>query len=155
MQNIWDPYRNVLGIWMLNALEKMPFKMYGDGEQTRAFSYIDDTLPCLWNAALYDKAKNQIINLGGTKHISLIDAAKILSKITNYENIEYVEQRHEVKHAWSSYDKSIELLNYTEHTSFEDGLKIMWNWVQNCPTREKKYWDKYEVDKNIYSYWQR
>ena len=41
-QNIWDKYRNVLGIWMYQTLNNEPMLIYGDGEQTRAFSYIDD-----------------------------------------------------------------------------------------------------------------
>lgn len=45
-QNIWDKYRNVLGIWMYQILNNKPILIYGDGEQTRAFSYIDDCLEC-------------------------------------------------------------------------------------------------------------
>lgn len=153
LQNIWDPYRNVLGIWMLNAFEDKPLTIYGDGEQTRAFSYIDDILPCIWNAALYEKAKNEIVNLGGIQSISLNDIATILCKITNKNNISHLEKRHEVKHAWSTYQKSIDILDYKENVSLEDGLTKMWEWVNTCPKRNKIYWDKYEIDKDIYSYW--
>jgi UDP-glucose 4-epimerase len=152
-QNIWDPYRNVLGIWMYNALHNKPFTIYGDGEQTRAFSYINDILPCLWKAAIKDSAKNEIINAGGTKHISLNDAKDILSKITNHKDCVYLEKRHEVKHAWSTYQKSIDILDYNESVTLEQGLQLMWNWVKTCPDREKKYWKEYELDTNIYSYW--
>jgi UDP-glucose 4-epimerase len=153
MQNIWDPYRNVLGIWMLNALENKPFTVYGDGNQTRAFSYIDDILPCLWNAAVFEKAKNQIINVGGMKEISLNDIAKIMNNIIGSTDIVYLEERHEVKHAWCTYDKSIEILNYKEKVPLEIGLKNMWEWVQTSPKRERKYWGKYEIDRQLYSYW--
>jgi UDP-glucose 4-epimerase len=153
LQNIWDPYRNVLGIWMLNAYENKPINIYGDGEQTRAFSYIDDILPCIWNAALYEKAKNEIVNLGGIQSISLNDIATILCKITNKNDICHLEKRHEVKHAWSTYQKSIDILDYKETVSLEDGLTKMWEWVNTCPKRDKIYWDKYEIDKDIYSYW--
>ena len=50
-QNIWDSYRNVLGIWMYKKLNNLPFFIYGDGEQTRAFSYIDDSLPAAFRPA--------------------------------------------------------------------------------------------------------
>jgi UDP-glucose 4-epimerase len=88
-QNIWDPYRNVLGIWMYNALHNKPFTIYGDGEQTRAFSYIDDILPCLWNAAIKDHAKNEIVNVGGMQHKSLNDAKDILSKIHSRDKLKF------------------------------------------------------------------
>jgi len=152
-QNIWDPYRNVIGIWMYQATQGLPFTIYGDGEQTRAFSYIDDSLPCLWNAAVYPKAKNQIINLGGKRHTSLNEVAKIVSDVTGKNDIVHLEPRHEVKHAWSSYEKSEEILDYTENTSLERGIKLMWEWVKMTPERERIFWKQYELDKNIYSYW--
>ena len=43
-QNIWDVYRNVLGIWMYQLLNNEDITIYGDGTQTRAFSHIDDIL---------------------------------------------------------------------------------------------------------------
>lgn len=156
-QNLWDPYRNVLGIWMYKALTNQPFTIYGDGEQTRAFTCVDNILPCLWNSATYDDAKNQIINLGGINHISLNDATEILKKITNTNKVIYLEKRHEVKYAWSSYQKSIDILNYKENMSLEDGLKEMWEWAKltysKFPNRKLQYWTEYELEKNIYSYW--
>jgi UDP-glucose 4-epimerase len=153
-QNIWDPYRNVLGIWMYKATIDKPFTIYGDGEQTRAFSYIEDILPCLWNAAVLDDAKNERINLGGKKHISLNDAAKLVSKVTGKDDIIYMEPRHEVKHAWCSYDKSEKILGYVENTSLERGLEMMWEWVKSQKPRKRVFWPNYELEKNIYSYWQ-
>jgi UDP-glucose 4-epimerase len=152
-QNIWDPYRNVLGIWMYKATRDEPFTIYGDGEQTRAFSYIDDILPCLWTAAVSERAKNERINLGGKVHFSLNEAARLVAKVTGKNNIVYLEPRHEVKHAWSSYQKSEEILNYQENTSFERGLELMWEWVKRQKERPRVFWPNYELEKNIYSYW--
>jgi UDP-glucose 4-epimerase len=152
-QNIWDPYRNVLGIWMYKATQGEPFTIYGDGEQTRAFSYIDDILPCLWKSAVSECSKNERINLGGKKHVSLNEAARLVAKITGTNDIIYLEPRHEVKHAWSSYQKSEEILDYTENTSFERGLELMWEWVKVQKPRSRIFWPKYELEKNIYSYW--
>lgn len=154
-QNIWDPYRNVLGIWMYQALNDQPFTIYGDGEQTRAFSYIDDILPCLWNSACSDLARNERINLGGKSSVSLNEAAKLVCKITGTDKLKYLEPRHEVKHAWSSYEKSERLLDYKETVNLEMGLRLMWNWVKSAPKRERVFWEKYELEKDIYSYWKR
>lgn len=152
-QNIWDPYRNVLGIWMLKALNNESMTIYGDGEQTRAFTYIDDILPCLWTAAIDKRAKNEIVNLGGIKYHSLNEACEILKNITGHQDVIYMEPRHEVKHAWCTHQKSIDILDYSESVSLEEGLYKMWLWVKNCPSRNKKYWSEYEIDKNLYSYW--
>lgn len=152
-QNIWDKYRNVLGIWIYQILNKKPITIYGDGEQSRAFTYIDDILEPLWNAAILEKSKNQIVNLGGKNNITLNDASEILFKITNEGTKQYLEKRHEVKHAWCTVDKSIEILNYKENTNLENGLTKMWNWAKLQPNRKVKEWNKFELNKNLYSYW--
>lgn len=152
-QNIWDKYRNVLGIWMYQILKKKPMLIYGDGEQTRAFSYIDDCLPCFWNAAVYEKASKQIVNLGGVKGYTINEAANILSNITGYNNIVHEEPRHEVKYAVPDSAKSMEILDYVQKTSLEDGLKQMWAWAQLQPNRKQYKWENYEITKGIYSFW--
>ena len=152
-QNIWDKYRNVLGIWMYQILNKRPMLIYGDGEQTRAFSYIEDCLPAFWNAAVFPEASKEIINVGGIKGYSINAAANLLCKITGYDNVEHKEARHEVKHAVPKPDKSIELLKYEQKTSLEEGLRKMWKWAQEQPMRPQYKWENYEITKGIYSYW--
>lgn len=154
-QNIWDPYRNVLGIWMYKSINNEPMTIYGDGENTRAFTYIDDILPCLWRAAIKTEAKNQIINLGGIRHTSLNETVEIMKNITGNNNIVYLEPRHEVKHAWCTHKKSIEILEYNEKITLEQGIQLMWEWVKECPKRERKFWTEYELDNDIYSYWKK
>ena len=153
-QNIWDIYRNVLGIWMYQILNNEDITIYGDGEQTRAFTYIADIMEPIWQSAISDKSKNQEINLGGIKEIKLIDAAKSLLKITKTnQSIKYLEKRHEVKHVNCDYIKSINLLDYKMITDLEEGLTIMWEWVQKQPKKNRTKWDKYELDTGMYGYW--
>lgn len=152
-QNIWDKYRNVLGIWMCQILNNEPITIYGDGEQTRAFSYIDDCLECFWNAATSEKASREIINLGGEIAYSINEAAKILCEITGYNKIEFKESRHEVKHATTTCDKSKEILGYKQTTPLKEGLKKMWEWAKEQPERKRYKWDNYEIEKGIYSFW--
>ena len=152
-QNIWDPYRNVLGIWMYNSLKNKPITIYGDGEQTRAFSYIDDVVPCIWQAAIRDEARNQIVNVGGMREISLNEIANMISVITGNNKIVHLEPRHEVKYAWCTYQKSVDILGYTEHVDIYTGMCKMWEWVKVQPERERKFWKKYEIDTGLYSFW--
>lgn len=152
-QNIWDKYRNVLGIWMYQILSNKPMLIYGDGKQTRAFTYIEDNLEPLWNAAVLPQASKEIINLGGITPYTINEAANILTKITNYTNIEHKEPRHEVKWAVPTYQKSIDLLGYKDTTNLETGLIKMWEWAKVQPNRPQYKWGKYEVNKGIYSYW--
>src|SRR5574344_357754 len=152
-QNIWDKYRNVLGIWMNKALNKEPMLIYGDGEQTKAFTYVGDNLPCFWNAATLDMASKQIINLGGTIPYTINNSIGILSNIIGYFNIVHKEARHEVKWAVPTFQKSIDILGFEHKTSLEDGLKQMWEWAKKQPKRDQYKWPSYEITDKIYSYW--
>jgi UDP-glucose 4-epimerase len=152
-QNIWDRYRNVLGIWMYQHVNGLPMTIYGDGEQTRAFSYIDDCLEPLWKSSQESSCSKQIINLGGTKYYSMNEANEIIRKVMGGGTLSYKEKRYEVKNAYSSYQKSIDLLGYNDKTSLIDGLTTMWNWVKTQPNRVSKRFDQYELDKGLYSFW--
>lgn len=152
-QNIWDKYRNVLGIWMFQFMNGAPLSIFGDGEQTRAFSYIDDCLEPLWKAAIDPRASKQIINLGGTTEITINDANKILRDVLGGGEVVHLEQRHEVKDAHPTSEKSVTLLDYKDRTSLKDGLTAMWQWAQTQPKRAQFVWEEYEIDKGIYSYW--
>lgn len=154
-QNIWDKYRNVLGIWMYQHLNGKPMTIYGDGTQTRAFSYIDDCLEPLWKAAVDEKTSKEIINLGGTKYHSIKEANEILREVIGDGEFIHMEPRHEVKDAHPTWKKSVELLNYNDTTSLNDGLTEMWEWAKQQPMREQFIWENYELDKGIYSFWRK
>ena len=152
-QNIWDKYRNVLGIWMYQYLNNKPITIYGDGEQKRAFSCIDDSLEPLWKAAIEPNASKQIINLGGIYETSINEAASTLIKIIGDVEIVHLEPRHEVKYAWSTYQKSIDILGFEHNVNLENGLSDMWQWVKKQPMKEQFVWPSYEIETGLYNYW--
>jgi UDP-glucose 4-epimerase len=154
-QNIWDKYRNVLGIWMFQHLNGMDMTIFGDGDQTRAFSYIDDSLEPLWNAAIRPEASKEIINLGGIREISINEAAQTLQDVIGEGEVKYLEARHEVKHSIPTFQKSIDLLGFEHKTDLKEGLTEMWKWAQNQPMRERFIWPSYELEKGIYSFWKK
>jgi len=156
-QNIWDKYRNVLGIWMHQHLNGQPLTIFGDGTQTRAFSCIDDIVEPLWRAATEPKASKQIINLGGIRECSINEAAHILktSVIGEEAEIVYKEQRHEVKHSIPSFAKSIDILGFEHKTELYPGLKDMWEWAKLQPNRKQFVWPEYEIEKGLYSFWKK
>jgi len=154
-QNIWDKYRNVLGIWMYQHLNNEPMTIFGDGEQTRAFSYIDDSLEPFWNAAILTEASKQIINLGGVEEHSINDACKVLQEVIGCGKVIYKESRHEVKHSIPTSQKSIDILKFEHKTSLKEGLSTMWDWVKQQPLRERFVWPNYELDNGIYSFWKK
>jgi len=154
-QNVWDRYRNVLGIWMYQYMNGEDMTIFGDGEQTRAFSFIDDTLEPMWKAGIQHNCSEQIINLGGTKFYSIKESNNILKEVLGGGNTIHLEPRHEVKDAHPTWDKSVELLGFKDKTTLHDGLKQMWEWVQTQPQRERFHWGNYEIEKGIYNYWKK
>lgn len=131
-QNIWVDDRNVFGIWMRQALQGGPLRIYGDGMQTRAFSAIEDVLPCLWTAGTSPAASRQVINVGGTRPRRIIDAAMMLSNLAGGVEIEHVPARHEAQESWATWGKSVELLGYQDLTPLQDGLARMWKWARHA-----------------------
>jgi len=154
-QNIWDKYRNVLGIWMYQYLNDQPITIFGDGEQTRAFSYIDDSLEPLWNAAVLPQASKEIINVGGIKEYSIKEAAEILKEVIGAKEVVHLEGRHEVKHSIPTFQKSVDILGFEHKTDLKEGLTAMWEWVKQQPMKDRFVWDKYELEKGIYSFWKK
>ena len=67
----------------------------------------------------------------------------------------YLEERHEAKHAWSTWDKSVNLLEFKHQIDLEEGLTKMWEWAKSQPNRERFVWSKYELDKGIYEFWKK
>jgi UDP-glucose 4-epimerase len=154
-QNIWDKYRNVLGIWMYYHMNGQPITIFGDGTQKRAFSYIDDSLEPLWNAAIKPEASKQIINLGGIHEYSISEAADTLIEVVDGGVKIHLEGRHEVHTAIPTYQKSIDILGFEHKTDLREGLIKMWEWAQLQPKRERFIWENYELEKGIYSFWKK
>lgn len=136
-QSLWAQHRNVLGLWMRAALEGEPPLVYGDGQQRRAFTYIDDLVPALWRAGTEPKASNKTLNLGSRWHWTIQHAAELTRRITGGLRIEHLPPRHEVGDAYSDSRQARELLGFPDReTEFEDGVKAMWDWARVA-------WDTY------------
>ena len=129
--------------------------IFGDGEQKRAFSFIDDCLEPLWKASQQENCSKEIINLGGTRHYTINEANETLKEVIKDGQTVYKEQRHEVKVAVPTWQKSVDLLGYEDKTTLYNGLSQMWEWVKKQPNRKRFVWDNYEVDKGIYSFWKK
>lgn len=141
-QSIWQRYRNVAGLWMRALLEGNRPIVFGDGRQSRAFTYVDDILSPLAEAAFNPDCSSQVINLGSGRCYTLLDLAEALSDVTGASiNLQHEPPRYEAKAAWCDTRKSERLLNYFDRTSLRDGLAKMWDWAQNAwelyPSRRK------------------
>lgn len=129
-QNIGDKYRNVIGIFMNLIMQNKQLTIFGDGNQTRAFSYIGDMSYEIANSVNIERAKNQIFNVGANKEYSVNELAKAVSKAMDSKlEIKYVEARNEVVHAWADHNKFNEILKPSNSTSLDEGIKKMADWA--------------------------
>ena len=153
-QNIWDRYRNVIGIFIRKTLNGIPILVYGDGEQTRAFSDIQYYMEPF--DLLHDNFDGEIFNIGADKFFTLNKVAETVQSIGKKYGydvpIEHAEGRHEVKHAYCNHDKAKTMLGFRDNTKLEELIEDMFVWAMNQPNRKVKDFE-YEITDGIYDYW--
>jgi UDP-glucose 4-epimerase len=153
-QNIADRYRNVVGIFMNQILHGRPMTIFGDGTQTRAFSYIDDVAPLIAESIEQPRAWNQVFNVGADEPYALNDLARAVAVAMDVEpQIQYLPARQEVVHAHSSHQKVREVFGDRRHTSLEAGLRAMAEWVRRHGARETPSFGAIEIEKNLPAAW--
>ena len=153
-QNIADRYRNVVGIFMNQILQDQPMTIFGDGTQTRAFSYIDDVAPIMAAAIDEPRAWNQVFNVGADEPWPLIELAeRVAAALGVAARIAHLPARHEVHNAHSSHDKIRRVFGHRETTSLDDGLRAMAAWVKQRGARSSEAFKSIEVTKNLPPSW--
>ena len=153
-QNIADKYRNVVGIFMNQILQGRPMTIFGDGTQTRAFSYIDDVAPVIAESIDVPGAWNQVFNVGADHPYALNDLAREVARAMGVEpRVEHLPARQEVVHAHSSHDKVRRVFGDRPHTPLPDGLARMAQWVREHGARETPRFGAIEVTKNLPASW--
>jgi UDP-glucose 4-epimerase len=153
-QNIGDKYRNVIGIFMNQILQKKPLTVFGDGNQTRAFSYIGDVAPIIAKSIKYEKAYNEIFNIGADTPYSINQLIEKVKSVMNAElEIRYLEPRNEVINAYSSHKKAERIFGINEKTSLDEGIKKMSNWVKKFGAKKTKSFDQIEIYEKLPPIW--
>ncbi len=153
-QNIGDKYRNVIGIFMNQILQGQPLTIFGDGQQTRAFSYIDDVAPYIADSVNIKNTYNNIFNIGGTPVHCLNDLAQMVGMAMGVDpEIKHLPQRDEVTHAYVDHARFEDIFNPDEYRSLEDGLAEMVKWVKTHGSRTSKEFGDIEIKKNLPDSW--
>ncbi len=153
-QNLGDPYRNVIGIFINKCLKGEPMQIFGDGRQTRAFSYIDDVAPYIAKSAEVKEACNEIINIGADHPYSVKAIAGIVAELMGSKTkIRFVKGRQETKHAYSDHAKGKRIFNITKTTDFRSGLSRMIDWARQKDQLFTSKVPEIEVVKNLPTAW--
>ena len=153
-QNIGDKYRNVVGIFMNQALQDQPMTIFGDGEQKRAFSYISDVAPIIAKSVENKHAYNQIFNVGADTPYTVNELAETVAAAMGVDaKIRHLPSRNEVKYAYSSHDKVQKFFGDLDLINLEDGINRMAAWVKQHGARKSKKFENVEVTKNFPVAW--
>jgi UDP-glucose 4-epimerase len=130
-QNISDPYRNVIGIFMNNVLQGEPMPVFGDGLQTRAFSHIDDVAPLIARAPLVEEARNEVINVGADQPYTIMELAQAVADAFGVEPaVVHLPARREVVHAFSTHEKAARIFGAASQVTLDEGIERMAQWVK-------------------------
>jgi len=153
-QNIGDKYRNVVGIFMNQILQGKPMSVFGDGTQTRAFSYIGDIIPIMVEAIDVPGAYNQVFNIGADQPYSINQLARAVAHSMDVAPyLVHLPARNEVLNAYSSHEKVQRIFGQRQLHSLEEGLAYMARWVKRHGTRTSQEFEGIEVMKNFPEAW--
>jgi UDP-glucose 4-epimerase len=154
-QNIGDHYRNVAGIFMNQLMQNRPMTVFGDGEQTRAFSYISDVAPIIAKAPHVLRALNQVFNIGADSPYTVNALAKCVAKAMDRPvDLIHLAPRNETVHAFSSHQRLRDVFEYTAKVSLEEGIERMARWARAAGAKKSKRFSRVEIVKNMPSIWQ-
>ena len=133
-QNIADRYRNVIGIFMNNLLNGKAMTIFGDGQQTRCFSYIADVAPIIAKSPLIPGVYNHAFNIGSDIPESLQTLAEYVGEVmdapSGLKKAVNLPPRLEVNHAEASHNKLLCAFQHHNVTGLKKGLKLTADWVK-------------------------
>lgn len=155
-QNTGDRYRNVIGIFMSQALSGQPLTVFGDGIQTRAFTEVSDVAPVIARSIDVPDAYGQTFNVGVDAHCSVNSLAeKVQSAMGTDTGIVHLAAREEVVHAFADHGRAAKILDYTPQVGLDEGLARMAEWVRSSGPRRSRDFDQIEIEKNLPESWRR
>lgn len=153
-QNIGDRYRNVIGIFMNQIMQGQPLTVFGDGEQTRAFSYIGDVAPVIARSVHVPAARGGIFNIGADRPYTVNELAEVISRSMGVEpGVVHLPPRNEVVDAYASHERVAEVFGHTARFSLEEGIARMAGWARRAGPRRSKAFEGIEVTRNLPSIW--
>ncbi|MDB9427758.1 NAD-dependent epimerase/dehydratase family protein [Microcystis aeruginosa CS-555/01A07] len=106
--------------------------IYGDGKQTRDFTFISDAVAANLAAAVVPEALGEVFNIGGGSRVVLLDVLDTMEKVIG-KPIERLHQglaRGDARHTAADVTKARTILGYNPQVSLAEGLAQEWQWIQ-------------------------
>lgn len=153
-QNIGDKYRNVIGIFMNQIMQGKQLTIFGDGTQTRAFSYIDDVAIPIAKCVNVPASFNQIFNIGADKPYSVNELAEVVcAEFGVAPDINYLSARNEVLHAYSDHAKAHSVFGEPTGIDLKEGIARMAAWARKVGARASQEFGNIEITEKLPDGW--
>jgi UDP-glucose 4-epimerase len=157
LQNTGDRYRNVLGIFINQIMQGEPLSIFGDGGQSRAFSYVSDVVGPIARAPETPGARGEIFNVGADKPWTVNELADLVRAEMGVPDhpVNHLEARNEVIHAFSDHAKLASVFGATEPVELPAGVARMCAWAREIGPRPTVPFPHIEIEKNLPPSWRR
>lgn len=153
-QNIADRYRNVIGIFMNQTLKGEPMTVFGDGSQTRAFSYIDDVAPIIAKSPTVASARNEVFNVGADTPYTVLElASEVARALKKPLMLKHLPPREEVAHAFSDHAKTKKVFGENRAISLTEGISRMAGWVTQRGPAQPTVFSNIEISDKLPPSW--
>jgi len=133
-QDPGSPYSGVISQFATALLAGRQPTIYGDGEQTRDFTYVANVVDGVLRACEASKANGEVINVATAGRISLNDLVRVMNRIigSSVQPIYREPRAGDVRDSQADISKAKALLGYTPTVSLEEGLKLTLDWFQRA-----------------------
>jgi UDP-glucose 4-epimerase len=153
-QNLGDKYRNVVGIFMNQLMQGKQLTVFGDGSQTRAFTYIGDIAPIIADCVYKKECYGEIYNIGADKEYSVKELAEEVMNAMDIKNeLRHLDARNEVLHAHADHSKIKQVYGEYSKTSLADGLKKMAVWAKETGIQKSEKFKNIEITEKLPPLW--
>jgi len=153
-QNLGDPYRNVVGIFMNQMLRNQPLTVFGDGNQHRAFSYVAGVSWAIARCIQIERTANETYNVGADQYYSVNELAEQVQRTFGKRaEIIHLPSRNEVRDIYAKHDKALSIFSDAPQVDLGEGIERMARWAIKRGPMEPQKFTGIEVTKNMPPSW--
>ena len=155
-QNIGDPYRNVVGIFMNQLMNGLPLSVFGDGTQTRAFTHVSDVVEYMVRAISIPESYNRAFNIGADNYLSVNELADLIGEAMEQSvQLNYQPARHEMVHAFADHSLFKTVFQPKPFYDIRQGLSEMAIWAKEVGPRKSDPFTQIEIEEGLPDSWKK
>ena len=146
---------NVIGIFINQMMQRKPLTVFGDGMQTRAFSYIDDVAIPIMKSVNIPESYNQVFNIGADQPYTINELVNVVGKHFNVTpEVKHLRAGRKLLHAYADHSKAREIFNNNNNgVSLDERISLMANWAQGVGSRKSREFSNIEIQEQLPDGW--